>query len=67
MHVLGWLEILGECDRRELGLLEGSTDGTEEGNIEGMLVGFLDGSLDGTKDSIFDGPVLRDRLGKEDG
>ena len=67
MHVLGWLEILGEYDRRELGLLEGSTDGTEDGNIEGVVVGFMDGSLDGTEDSIFYGPVLRDRLGKDDG
>ena len=66
MHVLGWLQILGEYDRRELGLLEGSTYGTEDGNIEGVLVGFMDGSLDGTEESIFDGPVLRDRLDKED-
>ena len=27
----------------------------------------MDASLDGTEDSIFDGPVLRDKLGKEDG
>ena len=59
VHVLGWLEILGEYEGKELGLVEGSTEGTEDGNIEGMLVGFMYGSLDG--------PVLGDRLGEEDG
>ena len=67
VHVLGWLEILGEYEGRELGLLEGSKDKREDGNVEGMLVGFMDGSLDGTEDSIFASPVIRDRLGKEDG
>ena len=59
VHVLGWLEILGEYEGKELGLLEDSTERTEDGNIEGMLVGFMYGSLDG--------PVLGDRLGEEDG
>ena len=59
--------MLGECDGTMQVSFEGSTYRTEDGNIERFLVGFMNGSLDGTEDRIFDGPVLRDRLGKEDG
>ena len=67
VHVLDWLEIIVEYEGRERRLLEGSKDKREDGNVERVLVGFMDASLDGTEDSIFDGPVLRDKLGKEDG
>ena len=47
MHELGWLEIIGEYEGRELGMHEDSMDRKED---EGVLVGFMYVSLDGTKE-----------------
>ena len=47
MHELGWLEIIGEYEGRELGTLEVSIDRKEDG---GVLVGFIYVSLDGTEE-----------------